>query len=31
MRAPCDFHTNKCFGGSYDDLALKLFPKMAAP
>jgi deoxyribodipyrimidine photo-lyase len=30
MQAPCDFHTNKCFGGSYDDLALTLFPHMAA-
>ena len=30
MNAPCDYHTNKCFGGSYDDLALKLFPNMEA-
>ncbi len=30
MEAPCDYHNNKCFGGSYDDLALKLFPNSEA-
>jgi deoxyribodipyrimidine photo-lyase len=30
MDAPCDYHTNKCFGGTYDDLAVQLFPHMEA-
>ena len=28
MEAPCDYHTNKVLAGSYDDLAVKLFPHM---
>ena len=28
MQAPSDFDHNKCFAGSYDDLALRLFPHM---
>jgi deoxyribodipyrimidine photo-lyase len=28
MQAPCDYHDNKCFGGTYDDLAMRLFPKL---
>ncbi len=30
MHAPCKYHDNKCFGGSYDDLAMRLFPHMEA-
>lgn len=30
MEAPCTYHDNKCFGGSYDDLAVRLFPNMEA-
>lgn len=30
MHAPCDYHTNKVLAGSYDDLAVKLFPHMEA-
>jgi deoxyribodipyrimidine photo-lyase len=28
MHAPCDYHANKVLAGSYDDLAVKLFPHM---
>ena len=30
MEAPCDYHTNKVLAGSYDDLAMTLFPNMEA-
>ncbi len=30
MEAPCSYHENKCFGGTYDDLAMRLFPHMEA-
>ena len=30
MQAPCDYHANKCFGGTYDDLAMRLFPDLEA-
>ena len=30
MQAPCDYHSNKVLAGSYDDLAVRLFPHMEA-
>ncbi len=30
MEAPCGYHENKVFGGTYDDLAMRLFPHMEA-
>ena len=30
MQAPCDYHSNKCFAGTYDDVAMRLFPNMEA-
>jgi deoxyribodipyrimidine photo-lyase len=30
MQAPCDYHANKCFGGTYDDVAMRLFPNLEA-
>ena len=30
MEAPCDYHSNKVLAGSYDDLAVRLFPHMEA-
>ena len=30
MEAPCDYHKNKILAGSYDDLAMRLFPHMEA-
>ena len=30
MHAPCDYRDNKCFAGTYDDVAMRLFPNMEA-
>ena len=30
MQAPSDYHSNKCFAGSYNDVAMRLFPNIEA-